>query len=386
MAREEPENRNGPMERLKGEVGDLAGALTNRAVTSLLEKVEGTTGRLNQYVEGGAGPGLMAAATGAKGLAEGKSPARSMLGAGMAGVKEKISGLFRRGGKGGGSKKLKLTNIVESTDVGVPVTLAYNQWTQYNDFPKFTKKVESVDKNGNEDEEQKVNWKAQVFWSHRTWEATVIEQVPDERIIWRSKGQKGHVDGAVTFHELAPNLTRILLVLEYHPQGMFERTGNLWRAQGRRTRLELKHFRRHMMTQGVLHPDEIEGWRGTIHDGEVVESHEDALEKEQQEGPEREESREAEDGQVDDEARSRAEDDEEAAEEADETVAAEHEEDEGAGEEEGAAEETANGRAAGRSGQPAVQARSARRTSQGNTSRGNARRRAGAAAERGGST
>jgi hypothetical protein len=308
----------------------------------------------------------------------------------MAGVKEKISGLFRRGGKGGGSKKLKLTNIVESTDVGVPVTLAYNQWTQYNDFPKFTKKVESVDKNRNE--EQKTNWKAQVFWSHRTWEATIIEQVPDERIVWRSKGQKGHVDGAVTFHELAPNLTRVLLVLEYHPQGMFERTGNLWRAQGRRTRLELKHFRRHMMTQGVLHPDEIEGWRGTIHDGEVVESHEDALEREQQESPEREESLQAEDGQVDGGARSRAEGDEEAAEEADETVAAEHEEDEGAGEEEAPGDEKANGR----SRRPAGQARSARRTSQGSTSRGSgrrgnasqgtARRRAGAAAERGDST
>jgi hypothetical protein len=311
MAREESENRDGPMERLKGEVGDLVGALSNRAVTSLLDKVEGTTGRLHEYVEDGAGPGLMAAVTGTKGIAEGKSPARSMLGAGMAGIKEKVSGLFRRGGKGGGGKKLKLTNIVESTDVGVPVTLAYNQWTQYNDFPKFTKKVESVDKN--RDEEQKTNWKAQVFWSHRTWEATVIEQVPDDRIVWRSKGQKGHVDGAVTFHELAPNLTRILLVLEYHPQGMFEHTGNLWRAQGRRARLELKHFRRHMMTQGVLHPDEIEGWRGTIHDGEVVESHEDAVEREQKEGSEREESRHAGDGQVDDEARSRAEGDEEAA-------------------------------------------------------------------------
>jgi hypothetical protein len=385
MAREEPQNRNGPMERLKGEVGELAGALTNRAVTSLLDRVEGTTGRLNDYVEGGAGPGLMAAVTGAKGLAEGKSPARSMFGAGMAGVKEKISGLFRRGGKGGGGKKLKLTNIVESTDVGVPVTLAYNQWTQYNDFPKFTKKVESVDKNRNE--EQKTNWKAQVFWSHRTWEATVIEQVPDERIVWRSKGQKGHVDGAVTFHELGPNLTRVLLVLEYHPQGMFERTGNLWRAQGRRARLELKHFRRHMMTQAVLHPDEIEGWRGTIHDGEVVESHEDALEREEQESPEREESLEAEDGQVDGEAPSRAEDDEEAAEEADETVAAEHEDDEDAG------DETDNGRRSRRAGQT----RSARRTTsqggtsrgngrRGNASQGNGRRRAGAAGQRGGST
>src|SRR6201995_4711629 len=270
------------MDRLKGGVGELAGALSTRAVTSLLGKVEGTTGRLPESGEAGAGPGLMAAVTGAKDLAEGKSPGRSMLGAGMAGVKEKISGLFRRGGKGGGSKKLKLTNIVESIDVGVPVTLAYNQWTQYNDFPKFTKKVESAEKNRNE--EQKVNWKAQVFWSHRTWEATVIEQVPDDRIIWRSKGQKGHVDGAVTFHELAPNLTRILLVMEYYPQGLFEQTGNLWRAQGRRARLEFKHFRRHMMTEGVLHADEIEGWRGTIHDGEVVESHEDALAREEREG------------------------------------------------------------------------------------------------------
>jgi hypothetical protein len=117
MARGEPENRSGPVDRLKAELGGLAGALTNRAVTSLLDRVEGTTGRLNKYVEGGAGPGLMAAVTGAKGIAEGKSPTRSMLGAGMAGIKEKVAGLFRRGGKGGGSKKLKLTNIVESIDV-----------------------------------------------------------------------------------------------------------------------------------------------------------------------------------------------------------------------------------------------------------------------------
>ncbi|HEV2368260.1 MAG TPA: SRPBCC family protein [Acidimicrobiales bacterium] len=378
------------MDRLKGGVGELAGALTNRAVTSLLDRVEGTAGRLNDYVEGGAGPGLMAAVTGAKGLAEGKSPTRSMFSAGMAGIKEKVSGLFGRGGKGGGSKKLKLTNIVESIDVGVPVTLAYNQWTQYNDFPKFTKKVESAEKN--RDDEQKVNWKAQVFWSHRTWEATIIEQVPDERIIWRSKGQKGHVDGAVTFHELGPSLTRILLVLEYHPQGMFERTGNLWRAQGRRARLELKHFRRHMMTQGVLHPDDIEGWRGTIHDGEVVESHDDALEREEQESPEREESRQAGNGQVDDEARARAEDDEEAAEESGETVAAEHEDDEGAAGEEGADDESANGRRR----RPAGQTRPVRRTSQGSTSQGNGRRgsesqrstrrRTSSAAQRGDST
>jgi hypothetical protein len=71
---------------------------------------------------------------------------------------------------------------------------------------------------------------------------------------------------------LAPNLTRIIVVLEYHPKGLFERTGNLWRAQGRRARLELKHFRRHVMTQTVLHPDDVEGWLGEIRDGEVVDT------------------------------------------------------------------------------------------------------------------
>jgi Polyketide cyclase / dehydrase and lipid transport len=272
---------SGVMDRLKAEAQSLVGALGERAVESVRDKVSGATGRLTEYVEGGGGPGVMAALTGARNLAEGKSPGRSMFGAGFAGLKEKVTGMFRKGGKGGGSRKLKLTNIVESIDVGVPVSVAYNQWTQYSDFPKFTKKVENVDHNKNE--ENKTNWKAQIFWSHRTWEATVIEQVPDERIIWRSKGQKGHVDGTVTFHELAPNLTRILLVLEYHPQGLFERTGNLWRAQGRRARLEFKHFRRHVMTEGFLHADDLEGWRGTIHDGEVVESHEDAVAREEQE-------------------------------------------------------------------------------------------------------
>ncbi len=233
-----------------------------------------------------------------------------------------------------------------------------------------------------------MNWKAQVFWSHRTWEATIIEQVPDERIIWRSKGQKGHVDGAVTFHELAPSLTRVLLVLEYHPQGMFERTGNLWRAQGRRARLELKHVGRHMMTQTVLHPDDAEGWRGTIHDGEVVESHEDALEREQQESPEQEESRQAGDGQVDDEARARAEGDDETAAETGETeeagetetAAAEHQDGEGGGED-APEEESTHGRAARRSGQSAGQARSSARTSRRSAGRGNRRTRTGSGEE-----
>src|SRR5690606_12970486 len=78
------------------------------------------------------------------------------------------------------------------------------------------------------------------------------------------------VDGAVTFHELAPDLTRIIVNLQYHPKGFVEQVGNMWRAPGRRVRLELKHFARHVMNEAILHPDELQGWRGEIHDGEVT--------------------------------------------------------------------------------------------------------------------
>jgi hypothetical protein len=188
-------------------------------------------------------------------------------------VKEKAKSLFGKGkGKGGQGKKLKVTNIVESIDVGVPVRVAYNQWTQFRDFPSFMKKVENVE----QEEDEKLQWRAQVFWSHRNWKSTILRQVPDSEIVWRSEGDKGYVDGAVTFHELAPNLTRILMILEYNPKGFFEHTGNLWRAQGRRARLELKQFRRHVMTDVITHPDDIEGWRGVIEDDEVVQDHEPA--------------------------------------------------------------------------------------------------------------
>jgi hypothetical protein len=105
--------------------------------------------------------------------------------------------------------------------------------------------------------------------------------VPDSHIVWRSKGPKGHVDGGVSFTGLGPNLTHVALILEYYPQGLFERTGNLWRAQGRRARLEFQHFRRHAMAHVLIHQEDVQGWRGEIHDSEVVKTHEEALEEEQ---------------------------------------------------------------------------------------------------------
>jgi uncharacterized membrane protein len=265
-----------PTDELRGAVKSLVGAMGQRAVGSLHDKVGGMTERLTDYAGQQGNSSLVAAVTGAKDIAEGKSPTRALVGAGAAGLKDKVKNLFGGGGKGG--KKLKVINIVESIDVGVPVRVAYNQWTEFADFPSFMKKVENVDQN----EDEKLSWKAQVFWSHRTWESTIESQVPDDHIVWRSKGDKGYADGAVTFHALAPNLTRILLNLEYHPQGLFERTGNLWRAQGRRARLEFKHFGRHVMNNTILNPDDIEGWRGVIEEGEVVKDHETAVREEQE--------------------------------------------------------------------------------------------------------
>ena len=99
-------NNNGPMDRLKAEAGDLVGALAERTMTSVRDKVEGTVGRLTDYVEGDGGPGLVAAVTGAKSMAEGKSPARSALSARLrAGLKKNASGIFGGGkGKSGGRR------------------------------------------------------------------------------------------------------------------------------------------------------------------------------------------------------------------------------------------------------------------------------------------
>jgi uncharacterized membrane protein len=259
-------------DQLKQELRGLAGAVGERAVASVGDKVGGMADRLTEYAEQG-GPGLKAALTGGSKLAEGKSPAKAALGAGFTGVKEKVKNAVSSigGGGGGGKTKIKMINIVESIDIGVPVRVAYNQWTQFEDFPTYMKKVESVE----QESDEKLNWRAQIFVSHRSWQATITEQIPDRRIVWRSEGEKGTVDGTVTFHELAPELTRLLLVMEYHPQGFFEKTANAWRPQGRRARLELKHFRRHVMTQTILHPEEVTGWRGEIRDGEVVRQHED---------------------------------------------------------------------------------------------------------------
>ncbi len=277
MADAKQQERKSPVSMIGSALKDnpATARLAEEAKGYLQAKGKDLVGQVTDRLEQGdlLGPGLT---EGVKRLARGDSPLKAVAGSAMAEVKDKVTNMFGRGkGKSGGSE-VKVTSIIEDIDVGVPLRVAYDQWTQFADFPQFMKKVESAE----QESDEKINWKAQVLWSHRTWEATIEEQIPDDHIIWKSKAAKGHVDGCVSFHELGPRLTRIMLVLEYHPQGLFEHTGNIWRAQGRRARLELKHFRRHVMTRTILDEEELEGWRGEIREGEVVVTHEDAMEAE----------------------------------------------------------------------------------------------------------
>ncbi|MGQ4419351.1 SRPBCC family protein [Streptomyces sp. SAS_269] len=192
-------------------------------------------------------------------------------------VKDALLGAVRsrgggsRGGAPGGS--VKATHILETVDVGVPLRTAYDHWTRLEDFGGFTKGVRNVSRS----DDVSSDWNVKVGPSSRSWKAFVREQVPDDRIVWTSEGVKATTRGAVTFHELASSLTRIVVVVEYYPAGFLEKTGNLWRAQGRRLRLDLKHFVRHVTLHG---DEEVEGWRGEIRDGEVVRTHEEACSEE----------------------------------------------------------------------------------------------------------
>ncbi|RSS43894.1 SRPBCC family protein [Streptomyces sp. WAC08241] len=274
-------------DRLLGELGDYLSAQTGQLAEKATDKLGDVTGQLQGVADNG---GSLADIGGR--MLQGDSPVKAMVGHSIGGLKDKVtdaaSNLF---GKGKGKRRSgtqKITSIVETVDVGAPLRRVYDHWAQYEDFSGFMKGVRSV----SQGDETSSDWKVKVGPSTRSWKATVQEQVPDDHIIWTSDGAKGSTRGCVSFHELGPSLTRVLVTVEYYPSGLFEKTGNVWRAQGRRLRLDLKHFRRHV----TLTDDEPEGWRGEIRDGEVVRTHEEALEeeeKEEQEGEQEGEQEEA---------------------------------------------------------------------------------------------
>ncbi|MFD5844720.1 SRPBCC family protein [Streptomyces chartreusis] len=298
-------------DRLKAELQDYLAAQATRLLTGAGRKLGETTLKLNDIADGRSPGFAQLALDGGRKLAEGKGPLRSALELGATRAKDSVVNAFKNLG-GGGKKKSgagkKPTVIIEHIDVGVPLRTAYDQWTQYQDFSTFAKGVKSA----NRADDTTSDWQLKVFWSNRSWKAHTTEQLPDDRIAWTSEGGKGTTKGVVSFHKLTDGLTRVLLVIEYYPKGLFEKTGNIWRAQGRRARLDLKNYVRFITLKGEAE----DGWRGEIRDGEVVRTHEDAVAEEDEEEyqeNEDEEGESAEDAEYsDDEPEDEYEEDEEA--------------------------------------------------------------------------
>ncbi|MFF3698685.1 SRPBCC family protein [Streptomyces sp. NPDC002221] len=264
------------VDHLKSELQSYLLAQGERLLTGVGHKLGETTGKLNDIAEGNSPGFAKLALDGGRKIAEGKGPVRTAVELGASHLKDNAKEMFKNLGgkrkKGGGGRKP--TVIMESIDVGVPVREAYDQWTQFQSFATFAKGVKSA----TVADDTTSDWKVKVFWSSRSWKAHTTEQVPDARIAWTSEGAKGSVKGVVTFHPLGENITRVLLVMEYYSKGLFEKTGNIWRAQGRRARLDLKNFARHIALRGEAEG----GWRGEIRDGEVVVSHDDAVAEEEE--------------------------------------------------------------------------------------------------------
>ena len=142
-----------------------------------------------------------------------------------------------------------------SIDVNVPVRTAYNQWTQFESFPQFMEGVEEV----HQLDDKRLHWKAKVGGRIQEWDAEITEQIPDQKIAWRSVS--GDVNGGVvTFNYLGPSETRMLLSIDYEPQGALETVGSALGFMSRDVKGDLERFKTFIESQGL----ETGGWRGTI--------------------------------------------------------------------------------------------------------------------------
>jgi uncharacterized membrane protein len=166
------------------------------------------------------------------------------------------------------SKKLKQnqsasgasSSIQESIEVNVPVRTAYNQWTQFEDFPQFMASVHEI----RQLDDKRLHWKANVAGEEKEWDAEITEQVPDQRIAWRSIGGVQNA-GVVTFHRLSDGCTRIMLQMDYKPEGTVEAIGDAIGAVRLEARQNLQRFKELLEKRG----HETGAWRGSIQQGSV---------------------------------------------------------------------------------------------------------------------
>jgi uncharacterized membrane protein len=151
--------------------------------------------------------------------------------------------------------KEESSSILESIDVDVPVRTAYNQWTQFEEFPTFMEGVESVQQL----DDKRLHWKAEVGGQDLEWDAEITEQTPDERIAWRSRNGAQNA-GVVTFHRISDDSCRVTLQLDYKPEGFVEKIGDFFGVVGSRARGDLERFKEFIERRGV----ESGAWRGEI--------------------------------------------------------------------------------------------------------------------------
>jgi uncharacterized membrane protein len=143
-----------------------------------------------------------------------------------------------------------------SIDVSVPVRTAYNQWTQFEEFPRFMEGVEEV----KQLDDTHLLWVAEIGGQRREWKAEISEQRPDERIAWHSMEGATNA-GAVTFHRIDDGQTRVMLQLEYEPEGAVEKAGDAAGIVKSRVKGDLERFKEFIQSRG----QETGAWRGEVH-------------------------------------------------------------------------------------------------------------------------
>ena len=148
-----------------------------------------------------------------------------------------------------------MSTIEESIEIDVPVRSAYNQWTQFEEFPSFMEGVESV----TQIDDTHLHWVAEIGGVQREWDAVVTEQHPDERVAWKSTSGTSNA-GVVTFHKLDEARTKVMLQLDVDPQGVVEKAGDALGVIRRRVSGDLERFKDLIESRG-----EASGaWRGDV--------------------------------------------------------------------------------------------------------------------------
>ncbi len=148
-----------------------------------------------------------------------------------------------------------MTKVEKSIEVDVPVTTAYNQWTQFEQFPQFMSGIEQVEQL----DERTLRWVAEIAGVRRQWIATVLEQVPDRKVAWAATEGATNA-GAVAFEPLGAARTRVMLALEYEPEGIVEKAGDVLSIVERQALGDLERFKTFIESRGT----ETGGWRGEV--------------------------------------------------------------------------------------------------------------------------